>query len=113
FRLNRQIDLTSRTVVRFSFRQFAVYVFRRSNGVCRGERPFDFFIVQQQRHRCSKWLDLRKGISPPARSIFRRNSGAGEPSIDFPELRFVTAPFAMSTRSRSPVSTKSWMPGIS
>src|SRR5262245_39330810 len=112
-RFHRQINLAAWAIERSAFGEFTINVLGRGYRVRRSQRLLDFLVVQQQCHRFKNWPVLRNGISPPARNISRRNSGAGEPFKDLPEVRFVTTPFAMSTRRRSPVWTNSWIPGTS
>src|SRR5439155_6935973 len=113
FRFDGQIYLGARAIERDTFGQLSINTLGCGDRLGRNQSLFDFLVVQQQCHRFKNWPVLRNGMRPPARSISRRNSGAGEPFSDLPELRFVTVPFAISTRSRSPVSTTSWTPGTS
>src|SRR5262245_25824163 len=105
-RFHRQVYLTARSIERRTFSKLSINAFGRRNRVRRSERFLDFLVVQQQCHRFSNWPVLRNGMRPPARNISRRKSGAGEPFSVLPEVRFVTIPLAISTRSRSPVCTK-------
>src|SRR5215467_593477 len=113
FRLHRQINLTPWAVERGSLGQLAIDVFCCCNSGSGSQRFLDFFVVQQQRHRFKNCPVLRNGIRPPASSIWSRNSGAGVPFRDLPVVRFAAVPFVISTRRRSPLLTRSWMPATS